>query len=182
MMRRYVVFLRAVNVGGHGPVKMEDLCRNLENNGLKDVSSYRQSGNLAFGSSETDEAAIGRTVKETLEQMTGAAADIFLRRMEAMEELVISDPFKGVLSEGDRGFATFMSARPVDVPSSPVLFQEGISMIGLVEDVALTIVSKDVFSGPVNDRVEYAFGVRATTRNWSTVKGLVKKTTVPRSK
>jgi uncharacterized protein (DUF1697 family) len=182
MIRRYAVFLRAVNVGGHSPVKMEDLCRNLANRGLKDISSYRQSGNLAFGSSVTDEAAIGRTVKDTLEQMTGAAADIFLRRMEAMEELVTSDPFKGVLSEGDRGFATFMSARLANAPSSPVSFQEGISMIGLIDDVALTVVRKDVFSGPVNDQVENAFGVRATTRNWSTVTGLVKKTTVPRSK
>ena len=169
-------------MGGHAPVKMEALCRNLANRGLKDVSSYRQSGNLMFISSSTDGAEIGRTVKDALERMTGTTADVFLRSMEGMEDLVTSDPFKGGLDEGDRGFATFMSARPADVPSMPVRFLDGISMIGLIDDVALTVVRKDVFSGPVNDQLERMFGVRATTRNWSTVIGLVKKATVSKAK
>jgi hypothetical protein len=64
----------------------------------------------------------------------------------------------------------------------PVRFLDGISMIGLIDDVALTVVRKDVFSGPVNDQVERMFGVRATTRNWSTVIGLVKKATASKAK
>jgi uncharacterized protein (DUF1697 family) len=37
------------------------------------------------------------------------------------------------------------------------------------------VVLKDVGSGPVNDLLETRFEVRATTRNWSTVKGLVER-------
>jgi uncharacterized protein (DUF1697 family) len=83
-MGRYAVFLRAVNVGVHTSLKMAALCRNLANGGLKDVTSYRQSGNLTFSSSAPDEVSIGRTVTGTLEQMTGTEPDVFLRRMEEM--------------------------------------------------------------------------------------------------
>jgi hypothetical protein len=69
-----------------------------------------------------------------------------------------------------------MSAKPANVPPMPVRFQDSISMIGLMDDVALTVVRRDVFSGPVNDLVEKAFGGRATTRNWSTVIGLDERT------
>ena len=43
-MTHYVVFLRAVNVGGHSTVKMGDLIKNLTKQGLEHVSSYRKEG------------------------------------------------------------------------------------------------------------------------------------------
>lgn len=53
--------------------------------------------------------------------------------------------------------------------------QEGIVMIGILDDIVLSIVRKDVGSRPLNDLLEKKLGVIATTRNWSTVTGLVEK-------
>jgi uncharacterized protein (DUF1697 family) len=174
-MTRYVAFLRAVNVGGHAVIKMEDIVLSLEKAGLGNVSSYRQSGNVIFSSTITDMEAIGRMIRDPLERLTGSKIDIFTFTIERLGSLVGSDPFEGQLTEGDRTFATFMSEKPSNIPSMPVLFQNGIGMIGLTENIAFSVVSKDAGSGPVNDLVERRFKVRATTRNWSTVKGIVAK-------
>jgi uncharacterized protein (DUF1697 family) len=174
-MARYVVLLRAVNVGGHTAINMEELRRRLEKADLEDVSSYRQSGNIIFSSPVNDEEALGQVIIDRLEQLTGSKVEIYLFMMERIRSLVGLDPFEGHLSEGDRAFATFMSTEPSNVPAMPVLLRNGISMIGLAEYVAFSVVRKGVGSGPLNDLLERRFGVRATTRNWSTVKGLVAK-------
>ena len=48
---RYVVLLRGVNVGGKNKVPMADLKRCLEGQGLDDVRTYIQSGNVVLNSS-----------------------------------------------------------------------------------------------------------------------------------
>lgn len=50
-MTRYVAFLRAVNVGKR-TVKMEDLRRQLDTAGFKNVTTYIQSGNVMFESGD----------------------------------------------------------------------------------------------------------------------------------
>ncbi|MGP1499088.1 MAG: DUF1697 domain-containing protein [Porphyromonas sp.] len=48
----YVLLLRGVNVGGKNKVSMSDLKEALSNEGFEDVSSYINSGNLFFRSTQ----------------------------------------------------------------------------------------------------------------------------------
>ena len=172
---RYVAFLRAVNVGGSSVVRMDDLERRLGDAGLKNVSSYRQSGNLIFSSRISEKASLEGLISDQLEHLTGRRAGVYVHTLDKMRELVRSDPFKDLLNEGDRGFATFMSRHPSEMPSLPSTLQGGIILIGIVENISLTIVRKDVGSGPVNELLQKLFAVVATTRNWSSVSGLVER-------
>ena len=45
---KYVAFLRAVNVGGHNKIKMEDLKKLFISIGYKNVKTIIQSGNVIF--------------------------------------------------------------------------------------------------------------------------------------
>jgi len=173
-MTRYVAFLRAVNVGGHTVLKMDVLVQGLEKEGLVNVSSYRQSGNIIFDSDICSDETMKEMISDQLEQLA-ARTDVFLFRYDKMRSLIGFDPFHGHIMEGDRAFATFLSKVPAEVPKMLLPLQDGISLIGVIEDIALTVVLKDVGSGPVNDLLETRFEVRATTRNWSTVKGLVER-------
>lgn len=173
-MSRYAVFIRAINVGGRS-VRMDDIASGLAKAGFENVSIFRQSGNLVLSSSIQDEGEIDRIIAEEMERLTGLNVEIFLVPMERLARLVDAAPFDGLLSDGDRGFATFLSARPTTVPEMPFIIYKGIIMIGLKDAVVLSIVRKDEGSGPANDLIERTYGVRATTRNWSTVKGLVEK-------
>ena len=53
-MTVYVSMLRAVNVGGSSPIKMEALRAVYESLGLADVRTLLQSGNVLFRSGLTD--------------------------------------------------------------------------------------------------------------------------------
>ena len=55
---RYILFLRAVNVGGKNKVSMTDLKALLYNAGFENLASYINSGNLFFSSAESREACI----------------------------------------------------------------------------------------------------------------------------
>ena len=172
---RYAAFLRAVNVGGSSVVRMDDLEKLLHDAGLKDVSSYRQSGNLIFSSRISEKASLEGLISDQLEHLTGRRAGVYVHPLDKIREFVDSDPFKDLLNEGDRGFATFMSRHPREMPSLPSTLQGGIILIEVVENISLTVVRKDVGSGPVNDLLEKLFAVEATTRNWTSVRGLVEK-------
>lgn len=50
-MKHYAFLVRGINVGGRHKVVMEEFCRELEELGMSNVSSYINSGNLFFDSS-----------------------------------------------------------------------------------------------------------------------------------
>ena len=50
-MKRYAFLVRGINVGGRHKVVMEEFCRELEELGMSNVSSYINSGNFFFNSS-----------------------------------------------------------------------------------------------------------------------------------
>lgn len=174
-MTRYVVFLRAINVGGRSVIKMGELIRRLEKAGLKGVSSYRQSGNVILSSTVTDAEQIVQMVSDQLEQTTGFRVEIFILTIDRIKIMVDEDPFDGQLSKDDRGFATIISQKPSDSPMIPLSLKPGIVMIGLTDNVVFSLVKKDVGSGPLNNLVERRFGVKGTTRNWTTMKALADK-------
>jgi hypothetical protein len=64
-LRRYVAFLRAINVGGH-VVKMDRLRTLFEGLGFANVSTFIASGNVVFDSTATDTRPIPRSVQRSL--------------------------------------------------------------------------------------------------------------------
>src|SRR4051812_8163031 len=62
--RTHVALLRAINVGGRNSLPMKDLRELCEAAGCKDVVTYIQSGNVAFGAS----AALAKKLPAALEK------------------------------------------------------------------------------------------------------------------
>ena len=56
-MNTYIALLRGINVGGNNKLPMKELRALLEENGLKHVQTYIQSGNIVFQSERADVAA-----------------------------------------------------------------------------------------------------------------------------
>lgn len=53
-MKRYILLLRGINVGGKNTVSMKTLKKLMETKGFIDVITYINSGNVIFSSEETD--------------------------------------------------------------------------------------------------------------------------------
>lgn len=68
---RYAAFLRAVNVGAKNRISMQSLKAALEAQGLQQVQTYIQSGNIAFECPEAPLQTLRNTVEQTLVQAFG---------------------------------------------------------------------------------------------------------------
>ena len=91
----YAALLRAVNVGGTGKLAMTDLARLCEREGLCDVKTYIQSGNVVF-TSPKKEAAVKAALEKTLERHMGKPVSVMVRTVDELEATIAANPFPEV--------------------------------------------------------------------------------------
>jgi len=65
-MTKYIALLRGINVGGKNIIKMADLRAAFERQGLGNVSTYINSGNILFDSDLSDVAALRDTCEKAI--------------------------------------------------------------------------------------------------------------------
>ena len=92
-MPRYVAFLRAINVGGHHKVTMDQLRRTFEALGFKDVETFIASGNVIFGSPARDANSLERKIERRLEADLGYEVKTFLRTTAEVCAIARYEPF-----------------------------------------------------------------------------------------
>ena len=91
-MKKYIAFLRAINVGGHN-VKMDDLKAIFESLGLSDVATFIASGNVIFRS-EDEPVELQSRIETHLSAALGYEVDTFLRtddELAAIAEVPVFD-------------------------------------------------------------------------------------------
>lgn len=54
MLKRYVAFLRGINIGGKNKIDMADLKYEFEKLSFNEIKTYLNSGNVIFSSDEVD--------------------------------------------------------------------------------------------------------------------------------
>lgn len=93
-MRRYVAFLRGMNLGGRR-IKNEELRQHFEEMGFDEVATFRASGNVIFASSGREaETKLARRVEAELEERLGYDVPVFLRSIEEVTAIAATEPFK----------------------------------------------------------------------------------------
>jgi uncharacterized protein (DUF1697 family) len=106
---RYVALLRGINVGGNMMIKMEELRRTFEALGFKNVTSYINSGNLAFdarsarvssphvskGSSNPQETKLITILENAIEKDFGKPIPVMVREQKEIERILAANPFDG---------------------------------------------------------------------------------------
>jgi len=99
-MNQYAALLRGINVGGKNLIKMIDLKTCFESLGLKDVSTYIQSGNVLFSAARSDQAKLTKQLEEALSKSFNYKSRVVLRSLKQMKEIVAHAP-KGFGSDLD---------------------------------------------------------------------------------
>ena len=172
-MNTYVAFLRAINVGGHAKVKMSDLKHAFVAAGCKDVRTYIQSGNVIFEAPAGDTTALIQKIQIKLNELLGTEAAVVYRTRREVEGVVRAAPFKDIETTTDmKLYVAFLSQTPRSNPRLPLLSPKEALEAVQVKHFDVFIVSRKKKNGGYgfpNNFIEKAFGVPATTRNWSTV-------------
>ena len=92
-MKRYIAFLRGINVGGHRKIKMADLRENLSKLGLENVRSYIQSGNLVLDSNRKEKEVAG-LIRESIQKDFGFEVPTLVLTSETIEHILNNSPFE----------------------------------------------------------------------------------------
>ena len=169
-MTRYLAFLRAVNVGGR-MVKMEALKTMLAMPGIKNISTYIQSGNVAFDSAETDKEKLIAKIEARLLKELGWEVKTLLRTKPELESVIKGNPFKK-LPEEMALHVSFLSAAPdAELVKQLMQLQTDAEQFSVWGTEAYIMVKKGAYGETKfsNTFLEKKLKVAATTRNWATV-------------
>lgn len=90
-MKRYIAFLRGINVGGHR-VKMDRLRSLFEEMGLADVSTFIASGNVVFSANSNDVDSLSSRIEQCLAQRLGYDVATFIRTPAELEAIAAFEP------------------------------------------------------------------------------------------
>ena len=173
--RRYVAFLRAINVGGH-VVKMADLRAIFESLRFGNVETFIASGNVLFDAPRDDSAALESLIEERLQKELGYAVSTFLRTPAELTA-AIATPF-ATLDDGAHAlWVGFVKSAPAADATSRLL--------ALASDVeGFHIAGREVYwrrgvkaseSKLTGAHLERALAGPSTFRNITTVRRLAAK-------
>jgi uncharacterized protein (DUF1697 family) len=176
---KYVALLRGINVGGNHIIKMVDLKSCFEGQGLKEVATYIQSGNVVFAATAKPEV-IARRLEAAIAAAFDCRTSVMLRSQKELETIVARAPKGfGAQPEKYRYDVIFLNppltpkAAIADVPTRPGVdaAHAGIGVLYFSRVIAKAAQSRlpRVASMPIYKSM--------TIRNWRTTTTLLQMMT-----
>jgi len=116
-MSRYAAFLRGMNVGGHR-LTNDELRERLQALGLRDVVTFRASGNVVFTGGRSAPEQLRRKIEAGLADGLGYAVPTFIRTAPELLEIAARRPFTAEVLAASRGkLQVAMLERPPTAPT-----------------------------------------------------------------
>jgi uncharacterized protein (DUF1697 family) len=167
---RWIVLLRAVNLGSRNKVPMAQLRSLLEEAGYGDVRTYIASGNVLLDGPKSG-AAVARGLERIVADEFGVDTIAVVRKPAELSALVSDHPFG---RDTSRSHVVFLAKQPTAKAADRLAETDHAPDRGV-------LAGKDVYvqygAGVQNARLSAArleklLGVAATHRNWRTVAAL----------
>jgi uncharacterized protein (DUF1697 family) len=171
---QHIVLLRGINLGSRNRVAMPALRAALEKDGLDDVRSYLQSGNLVLASSAKADA-VARKVQCVIAKEFGLEIAVVTRTRAQLAKVVERNPLAKVAKSPKRYQVSFLDAKPsravvrrIEEAADPKerVVVEGREIYAWHPD---TIARSKLWALLAGQDL----GVTATARNWTTVTKLL---------
>jgi len=170
-MPRYAALLRGVSPMN---LKMPELKAAFEAAGFEDVKTILSSGNAVFTAPASSQPAREKKCEAALMKRVGKTFPTIVRRVEALRELLESDPYRGFrLAPGSKRVVTFLRNPPKTKLTLPIELH-GARILAVVGTEVLSAYVRTP-KGPVfMTLIEKAFGKEVTTRTWETVQKIAR--------
>jgi uncharacterized protein (DUF1697 family) len=170
-MTTFVAFLRAVNVGGRGAIRMADLKALGEGLGFTNVRTLLQSGNMVFDGKGTT-TAIAAKLADAIEAAHGFRTPVMVRTAAELDAAIGENPFaREAKDDPSHLLVLFTNGKPGGDAKARL------AAIRTDKEV-LTLGSRELYAyyggGIGRSKVtvavlEKALDVSVTGRNWNTV-------------
>ena len=171
---RYVALLRGINVGGNTMVKMEELRRTFEALGFENVTSYINSGNLAFDARKTSETNLVKKIEDAVELLIDKRVQVMVREQTDIERVIANNPFDGKYQSHKEMHVLFLKDK-ISAETEKLLLdsapsEERFVAIGREIYCHLPMGVADSYLGRA--QFEKKLEISVTARNWRTVQKL----------
>ncbi len=165
-MKKYIVLLRGVNVGGKNLLPMNELKELLEESGFKGVSTYIQSGNIVLMSSQNPEVK----VKALIQSKFGFSAQVLAISEKNFDLSINANPY----AENEGKTVHFYFCERIPAPDYSKLDAK------ISESERYTVIGKVLYlhapdgigRSKLVGSIESCLGVSATGRNLNTINKL----------
>ena len=178
-MTTFVALLRAVNVSGKNKLSMSALRASLEGIGYRDVSTYIQSGNVVFKSTERKADVVAARVEAAIAADFGAAVEVVIRSGRELTAVIDANPYVGRVPDVTKLHVLFLDRKP-DGAALKALDQKRFA------PDEFSAGAREVYlhcpDGVGRSKLVVAIGPKlapavATMRNWNTVTKLAEMAT-----
>ncbi len=177
IMETYIAVLRGINVSGKNKLKMKEFAEVLQSNGLKNVKTYIQSGNIVFKHQQTTPAFFEELIHKIILDHFGYDVPVIAFNKAYLQGIISSNPFLN-FPETDvtKLHVTFFAGEPDESAHETMLaanFSPDKIMRGnkAYYGYCPNGYGKTKFN---NAFFEKKSRVSATTRNWKTCNMLLK--------
>ena len=113
-MNTYIALLRGINVSGKNIIKMDALRALMVSQGLQDVQTYIQSGNVVFKYDNVAVEAIQQLIGDSIFDNFGFRVPVTVIGSSQLEHIYKQNPFlKAYPDNLDKQHITFLSSAPI---------------------------------------------------------------------
>jgi uncharacterized protein (DUF1697 family) len=171
-MPTWVALFRGINVGGHNVVPMQELARLLTALGLRDVSTYIQSGNVVFAAAGSA-ALLSRRISAAVARECGFEPQLLLLPARELARAIERNPFPEAQASPQFLHLWFLASRPAKAADRALapLLTAGERFV-LDGRVLYLHAPAGIGGSKFAARAERALAVAGTARNWRTVTAL----------
>jgi uncharacterized protein (DUF1697 family) len=168
---RWVVFLRAVNVGGTNRCQPALIAKQLARFDIVNIGAV---GTFVVGENVSEAA-----LRVAFARKLPFKCDIMICHAKQILDLSKGNPFKGETGNDIDAHATILAKRPAKLPKLPIYAPSvdkwEIKILRVIGTAALCL-RRRLKNGRLypNQIVEKQFGVSATTRTWNTIEKVAK--------
>jgi uncharacterized protein (DUF1697 family) len=175
---RYVVFLRAINVGGR-TIKMEALRDLFRSYGYGNVETFIASGNVILETDERDPVALEAHIEKELHDSLGYAVPAIARSIDDLSGIASYHPFTDDESAdmNDVYYVWLLKDDPIpDLAGTLETFQTPDDLFHVHSREVYWLCRTKISQTTVaTTRLEKAFGTACTMRNMNTINRVLAK-------
>lgn len=177
-MKTYIALLRGVNVSGKNLIKMIELKQLFLNEGFKNVTTYIQSGNVIFNSTENSKIKLEQSITHAIKNQFSYTINLLVLTKKELETVFNNNPF--IIKNAEIDIAklcvSLLHTEPDldNIPKIEALISDSDDKFILVEKrVYLYLPTGSAKTKLTNNLFEEKLKTVATTRNWKTITKLV---------
>jgi len=175
--KKYVAFLRGINVGGNVLIKMAELQKTFESAGFRNVKTLIASGNVIFETTKKEpDTKLTQNIQAALKKRFNRDIGVMVRSIQEIQKIAETNPFKGIkIAPGIKLYVTFRGESKKSNLKIPYEFPDKTTRIIKVSDgEVFSVLQVTGKSTDFMKIMEKEFGKKITTRNWNTIEKILK--------